>query len=101
VEVKFYLYLPAVSPDQSVFLAFEKEGNFYFGKDFSLFAIKTKGELSEISGSLAIPKGIPSGKYKVYFTFRMPKTDFRYRILKFNKIENKRKVLIKEILINN
>ena len=101
IPVRIFLARHAISGDQSAFFSFEKNGNFYFGKDFSLFDAKPTGELRHIDGTIQIPQNIPSGTYDVYFTFRIPKTDYRYHVVKENKILPATKILVGKIKIND
>jgi len=99
IPVTIYLSLPAFNGDQSAFISFYKDNNFRFAKDFSLLQAKPVGKLYKISGNLAIPKGIPSGVYNVYFTFRIPKIDYRYHVLKKGKILPEKKIFVGKIKI--
>jgi hypothetical protein len=61
----------------------------------------TTGELRHIDGTIQIPQNIPSGTYDVYFTFRIPKTDYRYHLVKENKVLPVPKILVGKIKIND
>ena len=99
VPVLFYLSLPAFNGDQSIFLSFEKNGHFYFGQDFSLLDAKPFGSLYKLRRLFTIPKTIPSGLYNVFFTFRMPKIDFKYPLRINSRFMDKNKVLLTHIRI--
>ena len=101
LPIRAYLTLPNISGNQSVFFSFEKDGNFYFGKDFSLFYAKSTGELRFIDGTIQVPKKIPIGTYNIFFTFRIPNMNYHYHLIKENKQLRIKKVLIGKIAINS
>ena len=94
-----YLDLLKIDLEHTAFVFFKKDGNFYFAKDFSLLKAKKSGELYRINDKLTVPNHIPPGTYKVYFTFRIPESDYRYRRIENRKITNKRSVFVKQIII--
>ena len=105
--ISLSIYLDPLNPfdiniNHTAFISFEKDGNFYFGKDFSLNEIRPLGEIYEIKGSIPIPPNIPAGQYNVYFTFRIPKSDYRYHLIKYEKHEKllpSQKVLVGKVLL--
>jgi len=97
IHIKLFLKLPNISAEQCVFLSFEKDGNFYFGKDFGLDTAEKFGEIYKISGSIHVPKKIPQGIYKAFFTFRIPKTNYRYENFVKGKASNKRRVFLEQL----
>jgi len=100
INVRMYLTLPAISGDQSAFFSFKRNRSFYFGKDFSLLNAMPKGDLYLINGTIRIPEKIPSGTYKVYFTYRIPKIDYRYHAMKNGKVLKSKSVFIEEVKID-
>ncbi len=100
IPITLYLFLPNYNGDLSAFISFMKDGNFYFGKDFSLLDTIPFGNYARIDSSVRVPAKIPPGIYQVHFTFRMPKMDLRYRYLKGGKTLKKENILLKQIKIN-
>jgi len=80
IKIDVFIKPPSTFFGSTTFFAFEKNNNFYFGKDFSVQNFKLNGELYEFKGDIPIPPNIPSGSYDVYFTFRIPKIDYRYHV---------------------
>ena len=97
LNIHLFLKLPNISREQSAFLSFEKKGNFYFGKDFSLLQAKKSGEIYEIHGKIQIPPNLPPGNYNVFFTFRIPKHNYFYRLISESIITNRRKYFLSKI----
>jgi tetratricopeptide (TPR) repeat protein len=100
IDVDMYLDLLKIDLEHSAFIFFKNNGNFYFAKDFNLLKTEKTGEFYHAKGKILVPYSIPSGLYKVYFTFRLPKTNYRYRYIKNGKITADRSVLIKQIKID-
>ena len=100
IQIKMYLRLPKIDNIHTAFLFFKKDKNFYFGKDFRLLNAKPVGEFYSVQDKIQVPPSIPCGLYSLYFTFRIPKSDFRYKVIEENgKIGKKDCILIKKILI--
>ena len=99
--IVLYIDAPTLDRDHTAFVSFEKNGNFYFAKDFSLDSAVSYHEINKISGLIKIPQNIPSGTYNIYFTFRIPRTDYRYKVIKNKKATKSRKIMIKKITIED
>jgi len=101
VPIILYIDATAFDSDHTAFVSFEKNDNLYFAKDFSLDSAVSYCEISKISGSIRIPQNIPTGVYNLYFTFRIPKTDYRYKLIRNKKLIKLRKIMIKKIIVEN
>ena len=100
LPVHLYLSLPAFNGNQTAFIFFEHDNNFYFGKDFSLLEGKRFGVFYKFSGAIPVPPDLSPGDYKVHFTFRIPKRDYRYHLMKNGETTSSRKCFIKTIRIH-
>ncbi len=99
IKVNFFLHPPSTFWGCTIFLSFFKDGNFYFGRDIGLTHFKPAGELYEFKGKISTPPNLPQGTYKVYFTFRIPFRDYRYRIFKDGKLSNITKTFLGNLRI--
>ena len=99
VPVQLVLSLPVYNGTQTAFLSFERKGNFFLGKDFNLLEGKRLGSLFLFSGHIPIPPTLKPGDYKVFFTFRIPETDYRYHLLRHGEKTRDKKCFIKSVRI--
>ena len=82
IPISLYLNLLNYNGDITGFVYFTKNGNTYFGKDFNLSKTSSFGAFQRIDSYVHVPEKIPTGVYQIYFTFRMPRIDKRYHLLK-------------------
>jgi len=94
VQVELFIHPPGTFRGRTAFLSFYKDGSFYLGKDFDLTNFEALGELYAYNGKILIPQNIPSGTYDVFFTFRIPRIDYRYHLLKGRKLIKETKIFI-------
>ncbi len=100
IPFTLYLSLPNFNGDLSAFVYFTKNGNIYFGKDFNLFQATPFGAYQKLDSFVHVPEKIPTGTYQVHFTFRMPRLDKRYHLLKNGKPSVHESILFGSIKID-
>jgi hypothetical protein len=93
-----YLTLPNISGDQAVSITLKNRKD-SFEKSISLLKSKSLGDIYTIKGKIDLPVNVPSGTYDVFFTFKIPKVDYKYRILSHGNPLEKREIKISQICI--
>ena len=101
VALHLFIKPPSTFFGTTAFLSFAKGGNFYFGRDIGFSEFKKNGETCEFKGFIPVPPNIPVGVYNIYFTFRISKTDYRYHVVKENKVLPATKILGGKIKISD
>ncbi|OQX52846.1 MAG: hypothetical protein B5M53_07695, partial [Candidatus Cloacimonas sp. 4484_209] len=94
IQIELFVHPPSTFHGCTAFLSFYKNGSFYFGKDLNLTNFKPLGELYAYTGKISIPRSIPSGTYDVFFTFRIPKIDYRYHLWEKGTLTQETKISI-------
>ncbi len=93
--VTLWVRLPNISGDLALSLIFVKGKKVFKALDFSILGLKRHGSSYEAT----IHPTLPQGKYKVFFTAKIPKINYAYRTIQNGVIQGKKRVFLKEIVI--